>query len=410
MKKSILLSALSVSGKKKVSMESQEVPLVTDETQVVSPEPSEIVDDSDEALVDNLGIVADSVESLENIRLMVAKLRTQGSRVTPVTLEAIQLAIDNATAKVSSKVKVVTFESINVNPTLSLEQLERNIVISQEGIIDDFSNWLSKTGDRMSAVNHSQELRNLAKIVTKNAETVSIRHGVANTEPGKEFISVVSGSCVELLAEAANSEAVLQVITKLCDINIKATKGYESSFITIMKNQVAEVKKGVRGNDLAREFFTNLETTLFVDGTVIDYAVRNTYSNQFRKLFGRVFKWTPKIAPNERYRNVKNVWGLRPEDIKPASAKVAALTTAVADYHDDQIARRNSMRKHVSAFLQSVKSEEPKAVASELRSMKQVYMASIEVDVMICHYMEISCRNLGAYLSDCIEWINRGNH
>lgn len=342
-----------------------------------------------------------TLTSLEVLQCRVQHYRTSGTKPTTLALEALRFDLRNLNVTTNARVSLESFGQIRAP---SLEQLERDIQISQESIIDDFTIWVGKVADTFdSKFNDSKFYLDLATSVRTKFLPFARKYKNLVDDPD-DFKVAVPGKAVRFLAHADKPSDVLKVWNDYIGASINVLKGGLSQLETALK---AATEASLRGEDedkIKEAFFKNISQFVHIDGSFTAMGSRDTFMNKMRKLLGQSGKWESVTFDDAAYEKVTGVWALPLNDFESAADSYDKFIAVVNTFVKDQPKRRSDMKHMIVNAVKQV-STENKDAAAKISKLKNVFLVVVEIDKEIMKYMWNTLIAMSSYFSVSQEGI-----
>ena len=339
--------------------------------------------------------------SLEELHTHIRRYRESGTKPTTLALEALRFDLRNL--NVISKTDV-TLESFGQIQAPTLEQLERDIRVSQEGVIDDLTIWVGKVADTVdSKINDSKFYLNLATSIRTNFLPFARKHKNLVDDPD-DFKVAVPGKAVRFLAHAEKPSDVLKVWNSYIDSSINVLNGGLSQLEVALKAAIEASLRGEDENKIKEAFFKNVSQFVHIDGSYTAMGRRDTFMNKMRKLLGQTGKWESGTFDDEAYEKVTGVWALPLGDFESAADSFDKFIAAVNKFVKEQPKRRSDMKHMIVNAVKQVGADN-KDAATKIAKLKNVFLVVVEIDKEIMKYMWYTLVAMSNYFSVSQEGI-----
>lgn len=348
--------------------------------------------------------IATAVDTLESAKILVRKMKS-GAMPNQFAIEALQLTVDAALAKSTRTLSIPSTESIVLDRQQVLSSLERQIEVSVEGLLDDVKIWINKQLDTVnSKFNYSKLYDQILQEADKTASMASSYKAAASDV--EAYKVPVESKALSYLAHAEKTADVSKVFNSYCDASIKYFGGQLSNLERAMAANIVTISKGTKTNDeIAKDFFRNLNEFIHIDGSYIGYGWNDTIGNKVRKLFKQHMNWEPATFDDKKYEKVIAVWAMHPADIEAAVVEFKKFVQAVKDFELNAPKRREELRKAVvNAVETAAGAAEDKSTADAIKKVKNLYLIVIETEKEIDKYIHFTTMHMSDYLRKCASF------
>lgn len=430
-----------------VNLGASEPPELTDPTASIAnqPEVGEVLDagNTDEnAMLDEQNIEGDAaaadaavtegeetLETLETYRLEVRRLIDAQMPVSQATVEALHVGVESAMAKwniSAAEMGIPSVESFTANPIASLEAMEREIVVSQEGIVDSINDFVNKLGNKLQDFIVGVK-RNLEKEKGRLATVVQRADALATVKQVPNITNKKIIDNIELaVQDAKNSAAVLA--------NLNSINSGIAGAITNRADDVAKAvdtligKVAAAGNTgdgldgrFADEFRNEITNILFADNNMIKFWVwakpvtANFFSNWAflasvaKELMDVVTYKTPALWRSKRpgAAILKEVPALLPRDAKAAAGNTIQAIDAALKHREDY----SGTAKKLQAMLDNkfkaaegdARSQGDKKVGKNLNEVRTMVRIMYDIEYAILKGVRYSVPGTVDYIIESLK-------
>lgn len=323
------------------------------------------------------------LKALEDVQNHIRRYRETNTKPTTLALEALRFDLKNHNVK--SDVSI-TLESFNSSKAPTLDQLERDLKISMEGIIDDFTIWVGKVADTVdSKINDSKFYAKLSASVRTNFVPFARKYKSLIADPN-EFKIAVPGKTVRFLAHAEKPTDIITVWNNYIESSISVLNGGVSNLDNALKSAIDSSLRGENEDKVKDAFFKHIAQFVHIDGSYTAMGSRDTFMNKMRKLLGSSPKWESGTFDDDVYAKVTGVWALPLSDFEAAADSFDEFVNAVNKYVKEQPQRRAQMKHMIVNAIKQVGADNKEA-SVKIAKWKNVFLVVVEIDKEIMSYM-----------------------